>query len=298
MITPRDYLTNALELLERHALHRDRVDWSRVRRQALAEIQGATCPAATYGAIRQAIEALHSPHTLLIPPQAAAEAFGDAGGGTGEPVPEGRIVDGRFGYLTIPEAAAGRQADERYLRVGASLLRSLDAHRPVGWIVDLRRNGGGDMYPMLTVLAPLLGEGVLGSFLDAAGHRSEWVLHGGAVSVAGVVQSPVPHPYRLSDAGAPIAVLIGEHTCSSGEATLVAFLGMPNVRTFGAPTAGRATANTAFDLGDGALLLLTVGYDVDRTGQVYGDEPIPPDEAVPGSDQDVVDAAVLWLRSR
>ena len=39
----------------------------------------------------------------------------------------------------------------------------------VGWIVDLRQNGGGDMWPMLAGVGPVLGDGPAGSFVFPAG---------------------------------------------------------------------------------------------------------------------------------
>lgn len=81
---------------------------------------------------------------------------------------------------------------------------------------------------------------------------------------------------------------------SAAEATLIAFLGMPNVRTFGAPTAGLATGNEAIDLSDGAVLVLTAVREADRTGRLYGNEPIPPHQPVPPG-EDALAAATNWL---
>ena len=38
------------------------------------------------------------------------------------------------------------------------------ADRPglIGWIVDLRTDGGGNMWPMMAGLGPILGEGIMG----------------------------------------------------------------------------------------------------------------------------------------
>lgn len=73
-------------------------------------------------------------------------------------------------------------------------------------------------------------------------------------------------------------------------------LGRPRVRTFGAPTAGLATGNVAIDLTDGAVLVLTVAREADRTGRLYGNTPIAPDQPTPG-DADTLTDAVAWLRS-
>jgi C-terminal processing protease CtpA/Prc len=36
----------------------------------------------------------------------------------------------------------------------------MDQGNLAGWIVDLRNNGGGNMWPMLTGIGSILGEGV------------------------------------------------------------------------------------------------------------------------------------------
>ena len=76
----------------------------------------------------------------------------------------------------------------------------------------------------------------------------------------------------------PIAILTDEWTASSGEAVLVAFRGMENVRTFGAATAGYVSVNTVYQLYDGVQLWLTIAADVaPRTSEVFCEDPISPD---------------------
>ena len=96
----------------------------------------------------------------------------------------------------------------------------------------------------------------------------------------------------------PVAVLTGGSTASSGEAVLVSFLGAENARTFGAPTAGYATANRTFLLPDGARLAITMAHMADRTGRVHGNTPIAPDTPVSSSGDTgdrVLDTAIAWL---
>ena len=66
-------------------------------------------------------------------------------------------------------------------------------------------------------------------------------------------------------------------TASSGEATLLCFKGLENVRFFGCDTAGYCSTNTIKRLYDGAMIQLTIGCDVDRTGRKYCEDPIAPD---------------------
>ena len=64
---------------------------------------------------------------------------------------------------------------------------------------------------------------------------------------------------------------------------------------FWLPTAGYASTNTIFRLFDGTQIVLTVGADVAlRTGEVFCEEPIPPDVLTGSPEQE----AAAWIRSR
>src|SRR5437868_3378292 len=85
---------------------------------------------------------------------------------------------------TAPTAAApALPADVGYVRIGSfgiavagadrifadsiqDQIRQRDAANLAGWIVDVRGNGGGNMWPMVAGVGPVLGEGVAGFFLS------------------------------------------------------------------------------------------------------------------------------------
>lgn len=102
---------------------------------------------------------------------------------------------------------------------------------------------GGDMYPMLLGVGPLLGDGPLIGFTGRKGFRYYVSYRDGALSVGGYTdRAPVVVP-AFSPAP-PVAVLTGPTTASSGEAVTVAFRGRANTRSFGAATGGVTTRAT------------------------------------------------------
>ncbi|MEV6713211.1 S41 family peptidase [Lentzea sp. NPDC051208] len=180
-----------------------------------------------------------------------------------------------------------------YVTAGLKMLRGLIAGRPTGWVVDLRGNQGGDMHPMLTVVASLLGEGEKGRFISPHGETS-WGIRRGHVYNGGTTAF---RWHRVPGArNQPVAVLVDGGTASSGEAVLISFLGAEDTRTFGAPTAGYATANEVFRLPDGARLAITTALMADRTGRTYGNAPIAPHTLV--DTEDALSAAIEWLAGR
>lgn len=211
-----------------------------------------------------------------------------------EPDIEGRSLEGgRLAHVTVPaHAGQSMDASRRYVANARRLLvGQADAQR-CGWVVDLRPNGGGNMWPMLAALAPLLGSDTLGAFVSH-GSATRWTSAGAQDDGGAMREYAVGAPGATLDLRAfPVAVLTGPRTASSGEAVTLAFRGRPFTRSFGAPTAGVSTANAPFPLPGGGLLNLTTARMADRTGRIFGDA-IEPDEAVP--DDAALDAATRWL---
>jgi hypothetical protein len=286
----RDYLDHALTVLEDNALDRARVDWPAVRADAFAAAREAQGPEDTHGAIRGAIAAIGNPHTALIPPADTAAPPAD-----GIPVPTGESLDGRFAKLTLPALHGDSAGTERYVTAGREAVRTLDAAGPCGWLVDLTTNDGGHMWPLLTVLAPLLGNGRVGSFVDHDSDTVFWEIRDGEVLLNGKVMGR--NRQQLNRPSPPVAVLTSQFTASSGEGAVVSFLSLARARTFGLPTAGFATANQAYPLADGALLLVTTAFMADRTGRRYGGPIAPAVTASPRTGEHL-DAAKAWLATR
>lgn len=282
----RAYLDTALGLLRRYSMESPAADWPRLRAEAHRTAANARTPADTYPAIRQVIRALGNPHTGL-----------HASPGGGPPasvleVPGGRVI-GSTAYLRLPQNSSD---DETYVTSGRYLLRDLVAARPSNWVVDLRGNFGGDMHPMLAVVAPLLGEGKRGSFVRPDGSATDWGIRGGHVYNGATIAYPQVEMPPAVDA--PVAVLIDGRTASAGEAVLLSFTGAEHARSFGEPTAGLATGNELFPLPDGAQLAITTAYLADRTGRVHGNAPIAPQTPVSNpsaTDDRVLDTAIGWL---
>lgn len=187
------------------------------------------------------------------------------------------------GVLRATVPAIGRHDDGQ--AYADTLVKGLTSHPGAcAAVVDLRGNGGGDMGPMYAGLSPLLPDGVALSFVSRMG-TTDVTIDGNSVTGGGT-----PTATSGGKLEVPVAVLIDGDTASSGEATLLAFRGLTNVRTFGTPTAGYASANTVLDYPDGRSLMLTIAKDKARTGEEFAEDPIAPD--APESELDG------WLAAR
>jgi C-terminal processing protease CtpA/Prc len=216
--------------------------------------------------------------------------------------PTGRWLEGGIGYLELPGVSSGPKA-ANYDDTLHERLAEFDDGSLRGFIVDLRRNTGGTLWPMLAGIGPLAGAGKVGAFVSAHG-GADWTYDAelGAATSETYELARVAEPFPLLD-DLPVAVLTGPLTAQAGEALVVAFAGRARTRRFGQGTRGLPTSNTQIPLADGALLVLTVTVHADRTGTRY-DDVIPPDETVAidwtrfgTADDPVIAAACRWLAS-
>lgn len=245
----------AFDLIQRRALNADRLPGD--ARERWRPAAGASSGEARR-AIRKVLQQLGDGHSFLLRPELAAAVPDRAR--AGYTAATWTLLPGQVGHLQVPGFTGGDRAlRERY---AGSILSALAAGTRAGakaWIVDLRRNGGGNMWPMLEGLEPLLRGQPVGAFEDRDQYRRPWRI------------DVLPEARHLPDLGAvPVAVLTSQRTASSGEAVAVAFRGRPRTRSFGRPTSGHSTGNSTLALHDGTELMLTTTRFVDRSGQAYG----------------------------
>ena len=323
---PIAYLNRALDEMQARSLRRDHIDWPRLRKEALARAARAEITVDTYDAIRFALASLDDHHSSFHPTPALedleakrkalrqpapepAPQPGPSSPFTGRYEPEGRLTT--FGgkiFALVVVTKCSPETDRQFIAYETNLQRivaDLDKSHPAGWIVDLRGNVGGNMWPMLAGIGPVLGEGDhLGEFFTLDSHSTWKYRNGVAAEIEGGKEEPYPAvagtPYKL--AGTPkVAVLIDRGTGSSGEAIAIAFRGRSETRFFGEHTQGASTSNDVVELSDGATMWLTIGVDADRTGKQYM-EGFDPDEVIrlgdkilPDDQDRVLQGALRWL---
>ncbi len=262
-------LDSALSIVRDHALWRDTVTWSVVEPRVRALAAGAETSADVYPAIRFLLTRLGDHHSFLMRPTATR---GFQTGHAQNPRPEVRALPDSIGYISVAAySGADAAASRQYVVDVHAAITTILPQTSCRWVVDLRSNGGGNMWPMLGGLRPFLGEAGFGSFVTTEGAGSLWHARD-AVDVS-------MKPALAALDSAYVAVLTGPRTASSGEAVAIAFVGRPRTRSFGLPTAGLSTANATYALPDSSMIVLTVSVEADRTGRRYGGK-IDPSETV------------------
>lgn len=298
----KSYLLDAIQIVKTNALHRDSINWPKMEEQIFTMAATARSYEDCYPAIRFLLKALADRHSFLLS-ASLGKAVANPDAYKTMPLTSGEILEGKIAYLRMPSVLGGNEraatyfADQLHL-----LLQQLDRSKPKAWILDLRNNRGGNCWPMLAGIGPLLGEGVCGYFVDPyqKGSSVAWSYRSGQALEGSSINTKVSStPYQLRQSMPLVAVLTGPNTASSGEVVTVAFRKRPKTRSFGEATAGLSTSNQEFRLRDGAMLVLTTSIYADREGEVYGGK-IQPDEVIgaglnSGKMDLVIESAKQWL---
>lgn len=273
------YVDSALAIMDEHGLYRDSDDWRDELARARDRARDIDSPQAAYALLREAVRKAGGVHSIFLAP-----ADTTAVGSSGEPiaVPQVDTQDG-ISVLHLPALAApnGSDAAESYLRAGRAAITSSTAATTCGWVLDLSDNGGGNGLTMLDVIGPLLDTDRATGFLYPGG-REEWLT-------------------RQVDSGShglgPVSLVTSGVTRSAAELVLAAFDGQADTVRVGQPTAGMTTSNQVFPLQDGAEIVLTTAWFMNRNGEKL-DGPMMPGISVPRGDgtQAAKLAAQDWVR--
>lgn len=218
----------------------------------------------------------------------------------------GELLDGEIGYVRVPGIGMGPLDSANAHEIYNTLTRISETANLKGWIVDLRLNGGGTMYPMLAGLHPFFGQGKVGAFVDpATDYEDPWIMDEGNMYVDTFQMTDYGIPLDLDLSEQAVVVLTSRLTASSGEITAIAFHGRPNTFFLGEETSGYTTTVSWVPLTERIIFQLTVSYYADRAGNVYAGTRIQPDEWMDGGDNfgnlmedEKVIRAMEWLRKR
>lgn len=208
----------------------------------------------------------------------------------------GELIADSIGYLMVPWVNS--TDDKICTAVADSLQHMLMRLENAGvnkWIIDLRNNKGGNCWPMIAGIGPLIGEGVSGYFVRN-GEMVPIRYEKGEAFQGKYSRCKSNFSHSLKTTDPKIAVLINNNTSSSGEIVALAFKGKSNTVFWGESTAGYTTANATYTLSDKSMLVLTVCKEADRTGKICNGRIYPDQYIAPAADTDLAKkAAILWL---
>jgi carboxyl-terminal processing protease len=286
------YINEALDIIEKHSVKKNEINWSNYRSNVLKLGKNDRSKQDAQETIRRALIMLNDRHSYLLPKQTLIKTYSDSTIGLNRPIVSN--FENGIGYIKIPQFIGNDKLRKAYSLNLTNTVKELDKNELKGWIIDLRDNTGGDMWPMVLGIVPILGDGIAGYFFNSENKFIKWGYSDGKGFTGDYINIQADSVYELKNTDKKIAILINENTKSSGEAIALAFKGLPKTRFFGNNTCGLSSANSQFLLSDSAMIVLTVGIFADRNKKVYG-KPIIPDEIV--KDIDPKEVATKWINS-
>lgn len=269
----RSYVKKAVKIMDRNGLYATGDEWEKAKKEALSA--NPLTMEEAHDVVKKALQVAGGKHSFLKESDIVVKEDTSKW-----KMPEVELFDSlKIAVVKLPMFSGNSEEGRKY----ANTVIEAIPEDIEGAIIDLRGNGGGDMYPMISSVHRFIPDGNILRFRTRK--RTMWITLDYVLNVAGIKkQTPIQ---------CPVAILTDEGTGSSGEALLLCFRGLGNTRVFGSPTAGYASSNRPYKMSDGSMLVLTEGCDVARTGEEFCDDPIEPDV----NTETPMEDSIIWFKS-
>jgi carboxyl-terminal processing protease len=189
------------------------------------------------------------------------------------PAFEVQIIENQYGYILmpamlmidLPQDSINLETQRMY----DEIMKLNSSYEIKGWIIDLRFNSGGNVFPMLAALYHFLGDHTLYNCLDLDSEiKSQVFLKNGVIhDTEDSTNRSTINPSSPPNEIVPIAMITGILTASAGELIAISFRGRSNIITIGEPTAGFTSANSLTPLPFDTKVTLTTSLMYDRNYQ-------------------------------
>ena len=306
------------DFIKSNSIHRNKVDWGEIDNQFFRSLSAARTLKDTMNSFTGVLKALDDVHSQIYfnnqyygywhtndgPDANRLSKLVDlARENTGKV--ECAVLEDQFAYLRVPAMNAyGPDEIRHYATILHDTIEHMGQLKVKGFIIDLRLNTGGNMYPMLSGLGSLIGDGDIAYEVEMDYYVARaWKIENGNFVIN---DFPVTNFEGTAMKGLdeiPVALLIGPVTASSGSNVAIAFKGRPHTIFIGEPTAdGYTTSNGYFQFAPNLFMNFAVAYVADRNLNLYPSL-VEPDVVVKEGDDfeklledQKIKRALLWLQ--
>jgi carboxyl-terminal processing protease len=165
--------------------------------------------------------------------------------------------------LTIPGFVSPKKSEwRRFVSALSGALAEFYDRDVTKIVVDLRKNFGGNMWPMVEGLQTLFDRKATVGGFKISGKASYFTAYGKS--------RRQPSAGKYNHYPKPVDILVGRGTTSSGEIIAAMLTMLPRARLKGSKTGGYLSVNRTFELKGGGTLALMVGAYVDGRGRSLG----------------------------
>src|SRR5436853_6550000 len=253
----RFLIDTTLTIMKTNSVNADKIDWQQLQKDALEKAKTINDPNQLGPVMRFILQSINDFHGAFFykdstfkwqrnEPPVSDSLMNEWKKGVHI---KAMMLKDNIGYLRVPFMSyAGKQkSDEDAQRLNDSLCYLL-TNNAKGIILDLRLNGGGNMYPMMLGLEQLQGEEKIGSFV--AGKQESWYIKDNNFLLDTTMLASIVPKCTVNAQNLPVVVLIGRGTGSSGEFLTMSLKGRNNTAFIGTKTAGYVTVITGIPIND------------------------------------------------
>lgn len=309
----RVFVDSALNIMQKKSLFAKNLKWSKIRDTVQYMAKDATTYEEAAPAIKFAFNLLNDKHGwLVLNDETYINPFLSRDNSRineatkaviVKPSIRSAVLQKKYAYLSIPffggQTSTGMNDFAQRLQ---DSLCNVISQGTRGVIIDLRLNGGGNMYPMVIGISNLLTDGKLTESVNSGGDTDgETVLTNGAITLLDTIVIRLKRncgQYQQI----PIAVLIGPATGSAGEQLAIILSSRKNSMLIGENTAGYVTGNNGFLLpGKNNGIVIGESYTKDKNGRIYLEDVAPVIKVTGGDDfsnlmnDKKITTAINWL---
>lgn len=290
----KSYLNEVLNIMEQRSVNRGSINWVSLREETLSRADKLNLQSISNGdeVLFYILSSLNENSSHIITPD-NRWLFGSSVG-----CPPNSIASvsapANAGYVRvnpIAEIDPNSSSSISYARSLQNLIKNQDAPEIKGWLLDLRSTGG-NMWPMLTGVGPILGGGVAGYSIEPDNSANSWSYNNGVSLYNNTSKTSLTEFYSLINQNPKVAVLMDGGTAGAAEAIAISFIGRPNTRIFGTSSCGLTNYIETFKLSDGSYLELAVGRLANRSKNIILSKVLP-DEVRSGDD--AINEAFKWI---
>ncbi len=277
-------------LIREQSMYRNNVGWDTITRRFYQQVDTASSSANQFKAFRWLFRQMNDFHSQVFFENQQYAWYKPMPDGREEELTktygqlqprlgrmEARILKDQYGYICIPGFYGNDAASVSNIIKQWRDTICKNINRPVkGWIIDVRANMGGSMYPMIAALSFLIGDIKFAGTSVIGDHAKQWwSIKSGDVYYNTYANTASGAHCMEEQTKAPLVVLTSFYTVSSGEIIVTAFKQRPCTVQIGDTTGGLVTNNQWMPVGNDASLNLSKGYYADRKGKEYRSGLVP-----------------------
>ncbi|WP_400077289.1 S41 family peptidase [Winogradskyella sp. R77965] len=274
-------LDKIIEHAENNSLYRKNVDWTSLKKEMYALVKNADSVSQLKPALNLMLKKLNDTHGRVFYNNQVLSYY------NGEikehqknidiaiynEIQSGQvyefkasIIENDIGYVRIVGLPVGD--NEKMSSEIQNSICELIQKGAKKWIIDLRYNGGGNMFPMVEGISNIIGDGIVGGTKGVTIQESSvWQIKNGDFfydeqTVALENKCPITDKQK-------VAVLTSVYTASSGEALAVILKKRVKTKFFGNITMGMITATDWKQIDSLTAMSISVSYYKDRENNLY-----------------------------